>query len=247
MYHGFSSGRRHDDPYDLAVPVDALEAQLGHLRRRGRRALDLDGYLASMRGGGRAARSYLVTIDDALRSVLTLGAPALHRAGVPSVLFVPPSLLGGTTTWLELQPDEPLLSPEELRTVAELGVEIGVHGWDHESMIGMDDASLRRSTVEARDALADLLGERPRAFAYPYGDVDARARSAVAAAGFTVGFSVYSDAGRFAVSRTDVKPGDSLTAFRAKLAAGSHYRLAWRVAGVVKPVRRELRRRAQAR
>lgn len=247
LYHGFSNGRREDDAYHLSVPTEALEAQLTHLRERSWRALDLDDYLACVNGSAAGTRTYLVTIDDALRSVLTTGAPILERAGVPSVLFAPPALIGATTGWLELQADDPLLTVDELRAVAAFGVEVGVHGWDHQSMVGMDDAALRRSTVEARDAVADLTGARPRAFAYPYGDFDARARRAVAAAGFEIAFSVYSDAGRFAVSRTDVKPDDSLAAFRVKLAAGSRYRLVWRAAGVVKPVRRLLRRSAQSR
>lgn len=241
MYHGFSVGPAPHDPYDLIVPEDALRSQLAHLRAAGWTPVDLDGYLDTLDGGGSSRRQYLVTIDDALRSVLEVGAPVLAEHGIPSVLFAPAGLLGATTTWLELQPDAPILTADELRTVAAMGVEIGVHGWDHASMAGMSDVDLRRSTADARDTVADVTGVRPRAFAYPYGDYDDRAISAVAAAGFDVGFSVYADAGRHAVSRTDVKPKDSVTTLKAKLAFGRHYRRAWRVAGFAGPVRRALR------
>jgi peptidoglycan/xylan/chitin deacetylase (PgdA/CDA1 family) len=245
MYHGFSVGPAAHDPYDLIVSEDALRAQLQHLRTTGWRAVDLDGYLDALSNGRTDRRTYLVTIDDAFRSVLTVGAPVLAELGVPSVLFAPAGLLGGTSTWLEQQPDEPILTPDELRTVAGMGVEIGVHGWDHASMAGMSDADLQRSTVGASDALADVTGVRPRAFAYPYGDYDARATAAVAAAGFDVGFSVYADAGRHAISRTDVKPRDSLTTLKVKLAFGARYRQAWKVAGLAGPVRRALRASSQ--
>jgi peptidoglycan/xylan/chitin deacetylase (PgdA/CDA1 family) len=245
MYHGFSVGSRADDPYDLHVSDTQLALQLDHLRRSRWTTVDLDRYLSVLDGASCPSRSVLVTIDDALRSVLDVAAPLLAAAGVPAVLFVPPGLLGGTTTWLQQQPREPLLDGEGLRAAQQHGIDIGVHGWDHSSMAGMSDADLRRSTVQARDAVADVTGRRPRAFAYPYGDHDRRAVAAVAAAGYEVGFSVYKDAGRHALSRTDVKPRDSVAALRLKLACGPRYRVAWRAAGVVGPTRRLLRVGAQ--
>lgn len=246
MYHGFHrSGTSPHDPYDLSVADDDLRAQLRLLAARRWAPLDLDGYLRAVDAGGRG-RSFLVTIDDALRSVAAVGAPVLAAAGVPAVLFAPPGLLGATTRWLPEQPGEPLLTPDELRGLVRDGMETGVHGWDHASMKGMTDAELHRSVVEARDALADVTGVRPRAFAYPYGDVDDRAVAAVAAAGYDVGFSVYRDHGRHAVSRTDVKPSDSLTTVRLKLLAGRHYRAVWRAVGAAGPLRRALRARSDA-
>ena len=243
MYHGFSDGPRADDPYHLTVPVQNLRAQLQHLAGAGWQALDLDGYLAACQQRGLRKRSYLVTIDDALQSVADHGAPALAAAGVPSVLFAPPGLLGGATGWLELQPEEPILSPDGLRALHDDGMEMGVHGWDHADMAGMDDAQLGRNTRLAREAVADVTGVLPRAFAYPFGSWDQRALRAVASAGYELAFAVYEDAGRHAISRVDVKPADSLTAFRVKLVP--RYRLLWRTAGRAKPLRRLLRKTAQ--
>jgi len=243
LYHGFSVGPRVDDPYGLVVSENSLRAQLVYLRTHRWTPLDLDEYLRALDSRGRTERSFLVTIDDALQSVADVGAPLLAEAAVPSVLFAPCGLLGGRTAWLDEQPNEPILSAGTLSGLQSLGVEIGVHGWDHASMADMSDADLRRNTVEARDAIADVTGSAPRAFAYPYGDYDDRTIDAVARAGYTVAFSVYSDRGRHAISRSDVKPGDSLTAFRCKLIP--RYRAIWRAAGVAKPVRRLLRVGAQ--
>ena len=238
MYHGFSEGPRADDPYDLFVSDAALESQLRWMRARGWRALDVDAYLAAWRSG-RAGRDYLVTIDDGFTSVATVGAPLLARHRVPSVLFVPPELLGATTHYLDRTPDERILDAEALRSLPEQGMEIGVHGLDHTSMLGLSDADLERQTRGAREAMADVLGTLPRSFAYPFGDFDARAVRAVAKAGYEVGFSVYDDSGVHAISRVDVKPGDTLAALRVKLIPG--YRAVWRAAGAVKPLRRALR------
>lgn len=245
MYHGFSETPGLDDPYDLSVGVDAFARQLAHLRTAGWTALDLDGYLHALDHGGVRGRSYLLTVDDALRSVHDHGITELREAGVPSVLFTPPGLLNDTTRWLELQPDQPIVSDDQLRELSEQGMEIGAHGWDHQSMIGMSDDELRRHTRAAAEAIADVVGRRPRAFAYPFGDYDERAIEAVRQAGYTVAFSVYTDDGRHAISRTDVKPADSMTAVRIKIATRAHYRVLWRAAGSSKTARSLVRRAVQ--
>lgn len=242
MYHGFSAGPRENDPYDLFVADAALRAQLSMLQSHGWCPLDLDGYLAAL-DGGTGGRAFLVTIDDGFDSVLSVGAPVLAEAGVPSVLFIPPAVLNGASRWLDAMPAEPMLTDDELRTLVASGVEVGGHGWDHSSMVAMTDEELLRNTRETRERLADLTGTAPRAFAYPFGYYDERALRAVERAGYSVAFSVYEDSGRFAVSRSDVKPNDSLAALRVKLVPG--YRVVWRAAGAIKPLRRGLRRLAQ--
>jgi peptidoglycan/xylan/chitin deacetylase (PgdA/CDA1 family) len=236
MYHGFAAARRAEDRENLLVPVDALQDQLAHLRRRGFRALDLDGYLAALDRRARPGRCFLFTADDGYRSFATMAVPLLAAAGVPSVLFVPPAVLGGTSSWVPEIADEPLLDPGELRALTGEGVEVGVHGLDHTCLAGLDDAELTRQTRDAREQVADMTGRLPRAFAYPFGAFDRRARQAVASAGFELAFSVFDDAGRYAISRVDVNASDNLPSFRLKLVPG--YRRWWRLSNRLGPVRR---------
>jgi len=239
MYHGFSRDAHSTfDPYDLFVSEPALCTQLDMLGSRGWRALSLTQYIAAY-DARAGAGTYLVTIDDGLASVATIGAPILASRGVPAVLFVAPGLLGGGATYLPDTPEEQLLDADELRHLPDLGIEIGAHGLDHTTMEGMSDADLLVNTRGVREMIADLTGVAPRSFAYPFGDQDMRARRAVEAAGYDLAFSVYDDAGRFSISRVDVKPADTRTALRIKLLPG--YRGIWRAAGTVKPLRRAIR------
>jgi peptidoglycan/xylan/chitin deacetylase (PgdA/CDA1 family) len=107
-------------------------------------------------------------------------------------------------------------------------------------MAGMDDAELRRQCVDVREHLADVTGQQPRSFAYPFGHFDARARMAVQAAGYELAFSVHDDAGRYAISRVDINASDDALHFRVKLLPA--YRPLWRAAGRVSPVRSAVRR-----
>jgi len=206
LYHGFGTRSPERDPHNLFVGEHMLDAHLRKMRERGWTALDLDGWLSG-RGG---PRSYLVTIDDGYPSVLDLAAPVFARHAVPAVLFVPPGRLGGTSSWMPLMPDEPLMSGDRLRELPAYGIEVGAHGYDHTLMQGLGADALRLHTVGAADALADLTGVRPRSFAYPEGVHDATAVRAVRDAGYRAAFAVKDgDGSRFAAQRTDVNGTDT--------------------------------------
>ena len=228
MYHYF--GRPPGaDPEKLFVDRQRFVGQLDHLSRNGWHALSLDGYLAALDGAPTPPHSYLLTIDDGHESVGRLAAPLLHERAIPSVLFVCPGLFGDRARWAKAYPDERLSAPEELRALPALGMELGVHSWDHTRMVGLDGAALELHVRRSHAALQAATGVSARSFAYPFGTHDLAARTAVAAAGYDVAFAVAREHGRFAVDRVFVQSTDSLTAFRLKLSGG--YRLASRAGG----------------
>jgi peptidoglycan/xylan/chitin deacetylase (PgdA/CDA1 family) len=234
LYHGFATEPREDDPNALMVTAEAFRAQLGALIDGGWRPLDLDGYRAAL-SAPRLAREFLVTIDDGFQSVADVAVPILAELRVPAILFVPPAKIGGTSDWMPELADERLLDADGLRAVAAAGVDLGVHGLDHRDLVDVSDAELHRQIVDARDVLADMTGVRARSFAYPRGEWDDRARRAVEAAGYEVGFSVSRDGGNAAIARVPVTAKDSLGVFRLKLLPG--YPALWRLAGRAPAVR----------
>ncbi|NMI00270.1 polysaccharide deacetylase family protein [Pseudonocardia acidicola] len=239
MYHFFGDAPAGGDPKGLFVSRQAFAAQLEDLRRRGWRALSLDDYLAGLAGRPTPRRSFLVTIDDGHESVGRVAAPVLAAAGVPAVLFVCPGLLGGRARWTPGYTGERLAAAAELTQLCGDGVELGVHGFDHTRLAGLDGAALHRQVAAARAELAAVTGVAPRAFAYPYGTFDEAARHAVAAAGYDVGFAVAREGGRFAVDRVGVHGADSPRMFRFKLSPA--YRLLSRTAGRTQRLRHRVR------
>ncbi|MFD0274845.1 polysaccharide deacetylase family protein [Kitasatospora sp. NPDC127111] len=231
MYHGIGSRPAERDPYNLFVPPEGLERQLTTLVERGWTPLTLDRYL----NGDVPRRSVLVTFDDGYRSMLDEGLPLLRRLRVPATVFVLPGLLDGTSRWMARMPDEPLLDAAGVRELARAGLDVECHGWDHSDLVRTDPEGLDRNVAGAAEALADLLGRRPRAYAYPYGTHDARARRAVAAAGFQVAFSVHEGDGRYAVPRVDVNSTDTGATFRLKTSRA--YPALRRVSGAVPKLR----------
>ena len=126
--------------------------------RRGWRALSLDEYLAALDGAPTPRRSYLLTIDDGHESVGRVAAPLLAERGIPSVLFVCPGLLGRPGPLDAAYPDERLSPAEQLRALPALGMELGVHSWDHTRMVDLDAAALERHVRRSRAALEAATG-----------------------------------------------------------------------------------------
>ena len=201
----------------MFVTEQAFDAQLRHLRDSGWTPVDLDGYLAWLQGRRVARKSFLLTMDDAYVSTLEVAAPLLKAYDVPAVCYVPAGRIGGFSDWMDDMSHEPLLDWDGLRALADFGIEVGSHSWDHAPMLGMDAAALRRHTVEAAEALADVTGTRPRSFAYPWGIHDSAAIHAVQKAGYANAFAVKAgQGGRFAGNRVDVNATDTERTFQLK-------------------------------
>ncbi|MFJ8538270.1 polysaccharide deacetylase family protein [Streptomyces sp. NPDC093591] len=212
MYHGVGRRSARQDPFCLFVPPDTLYRQLRGLLDRGWTPLTLDRYLH----GRFPRRSVLVTFDDGYQALLDEGLPVLRKLGFPATAFVLSGVLGGTSAWMAEMPDEPLLDAAGVRALADAGLDVECHGWDHSDLVNAGTGTLARNLVDAPAVLADITGKRARAFAYPYGTHDAAARRAVAEAGFEIAFSVHDAAGRYAVRRVDINATEVDATFRVK-------------------------------
>ncbi len=82
-----------------------------------------------------------------------------------------------------------LLTLEQIREMQRYGVEFGSHSLTHPWLPGVPDAQLRREVSDSKRRLEDLLGVEVKSFAFPYGGVDQRVRSAVAEAGYQLAFT----------------------------------------------------------
>ena len=240
MWHGFGERTDAQDPYHLFVTPDAFRAQLAHLAARGARFLDTDAFMAGLETGEWPERSVLLTIDDGYASTLHVAAPILKEYHAPALLFVPAGEVGSTSDWMSEMPDEPLLTADELRELPAYGIEVGVHGMEHQRMPGMTADELRRNVDEARDLIASITGTVPRTFAYPEGFFDDAARAAVERAGFVCAFSVHRADGRYAVPRVDVNGTDTARTFGFKVSPW--WPLAARVAAKTPRLRAALHR-----
>ncbi len=235
MYHGIAQVPATEDPHNLFVPPRAFRAQLVALREAGFEPLDLDGYLAVRAGTrSRAARQVLLTFDDGYVSMLDDAAPLLKEAGFPALCFISAGLLGDRSHGMP-NPSFDLMDADQVRSLPAHGISVGVHGWTHDPITALPANALRTHTEQARDHLGALLGSLPAAFAYPYGEHDVSARTAVQNAGYQVGFATYDGTGPMAIPRVDVNATDTRRSFSIKLQRW--YPAARRTLGTIAPAR----------
>ena len=228
-------------PDQLAVPARLLEEHLTSLLRRGYRPVTARDALA-----GRA-RSLHVTFDDAYKSVAN-GLAVLERLRIPATVFAcsgyaedgRPLDVPELAAEARAYPEElATMSWDELRDLADRGVEIGSHTVSHPHLTRLSDAELDRELTDSRARLEDELRRPCPLLAYPYGENDARVRAAARKAGYAAAFALresFASADAFALPRVDLYQRD--TSLRARLKTSLLPRIPPRVTTLLRRRRR---------
>jgi peptidoglycan/xylan/chitin deacetylase (PgdA/CDA1 family) len=169
MYHRFG-----DDRYPSTnIRVEQLEAQLEYLADHGFTVVPLTDVVAAISGDGELPdRAVAITIDDAYRSVYTVGYPRFRQRGMPFTVFVATDPVDGG------QAD--FMTWEQMREMADHGATFANHGSTHDSVIerrGDESRSawlarVRADVAKAARRLTEELDPLEGVFAYPYGEYD---------------------------------------------------------------------------
>lgn len=183
MYHRFG-----DDRYPSTnIRLDQFDAHLKTIRDGGFTVLPLPEILGAMATGRPLPdRTVAITIDDAWASVWTHAWPRLKAAKLPFTLFVVTDETdrGGPNmmTW------------DQIREVAASGLAtIGTQGAAHPHMAAMTKDEVAADIARARSRLAaELGGQIPDLFAWPFGEAGLDGAEAIADARFTAAFGQHS-------------------------------------------------------
>ena len=199
-----------------------------------------DAAMPQLRAAGIPAVAFVVAgLLDTDRPVWTREAAALVANGGTSPAMPDRDPLAVVRRMKRLPDDERLAVLDDLRRTAmapgpeaaqlgradlpvleRSGVAIGNHSMSHPCLPRCSGTRIREEVEGGRRALADIVGAGPRAFAYPNGDWDDRARRAVEEAGHDVGFlfdhrhSPVPPADPLLLSRLWVNSTDRLDRFR---------------------------------
>jgi peptidoglycan/xylan/chitin deacetylase (PgdA/CDA1 family) len=215
-YHAVSE--TWDDP--LAVRAETLERQVAAAIRRGWKPAAASDVVAG------SPRALHVTFDDGYRSIL--GAiPSLERLGIRPTVFVCTDYANdGRPLDVPLLDHVPAarrnelatLRWDELRELAERGIEIGSHTRTHPNLRELSTGGLSQELTASRDRIESELDRPCRYLAYPFGQFDARVRDAVDRAGYEAAFGldVGPLGGRFGLTRVEPSRRDGSLGIRLK-------------------------------
>ena len=117
--------------------------------------------------------SVSITFDDGYADNMRFALPLLLGQGIPVTYFVSTAhVLEGLPFLHDLKRGKTLTpnSPEEIRTLAEQGVEIGAHTRTHANLGRIRDPErLWYEVAGSKEDLEQLTGRPVRYFAFPYG------------------------------------------------------------------------------
>lgn len=208
MYHSISPD--DDDPFDITVHPAHFEKQMRWLRRTNRTGTSI-GQLLAARQRFDARRLVGLTFDGGYADFIGYALPVLQRYGFTATMFVPAGQLGKANCWDPQSPGKPIMTAAQLRQIAEAGIEIGSHGFQHRSLPAASDLELADEIETSRARLQDITGQEITGFCYPFGHLDARAVRGVQEAGYSYGCSVWPTefAGQYALPREYMWDSDS--------------------------------------
>lgn len=174
----------------LSITPRKLAVQVRFLLRRGYEAKTL----AEAVDEPESDKTFVVTFDDAYRSVREQALPILSRLGVRASLFVPTDVVDrrGLMTemipipeaWVGTPDDMCAMSWEEVRSLVAAGWEIGSHTCSHPDLTKVDGPRLRAELKRSKEICEDQLQMPCTSFAYPFGTYDDRVMKEVRLAGY---------------------------------------------------------------
>jgi len=129
-------------------------------------------------------RLALVTFDDGFADFEESAAPALADARISATLYVSTAYVGGRSSWLGPDGEQPMLTWDGIARVAATGVEIGAHAHHHWALDELDDDSAEMEIGVSKRLLDRHLRAPVRSFAYPHGYHSRKIKAMVHRAGF---------------------------------------------------------------
>ena len=188
-----------------------FEKQLSYLKRYGYRFLTasamVDHYLNE---GEFSERTICLTFDDGWKDNYVNAFPILKKLGIPATIFLVPTCIGENSTKVTAEGEGPRehMSADDIREMAEAGIEFGSHSMNHKLMDRIGEDEIESEVNDSKYFLENMLQRECRVFAYPAGFHTEFARDAVKRAGYVGGFTtVYGSDDEpdvFAINRSEI-------------------------------------------
>jgi peptidoglycan/xylan/chitin deacetylase (PgdA/CDA1 family)/glycosyltransferase involved in cell wall biosynthesis len=200
MYHRVVREAVTGSRHGTWVMAERLASQLESLKRRGMTTITLRDCLAAARGGKPLPRRpVILTFDDGYVDTYTNAFPLLRSHGMTAVVFAvaDPALASNEWDAAQGEPSVALMTAEQMREMADYGIEFGSHTLTHPRLPDLPADRLDHELRESKRALDSLLGRPVISLAYPYGAVDERVKLAARRAGYQLAVATNSGPIRF--------------------------------------------------
>ena len=118
-------------------------------------------------------RGVSLTFDDGMQSLYYSLLPLMRSHQFPAHLFLTTASVGRNNMWSS-QPKQAalydMLTWQQLEDMQTAGLLIDAHSHSHHYLTSLDRQQLVDECCQCNEIIENRLGQRPRYFAYPYGD-----------------------------------------------------------------------------
>lgn len=182
VYHRFGDSRYPSTNVSL---VD-FEAHLQFLKTQKFQVLTLSQAADYLQNDAPAQKTAVITIDDGYKSFYKNGLPLLEKYGFVATVFVNTETIGGSD----------YMNWAAIKDASARGIEIGNHTHSHAYFLNQPAMeryiNFEQELILSQNLIAEHLGKKPTAFAYPYGEFDPKMKEIVKSVGFKVAAAQYS-------------------------------------------------------
>lgn len=160
-------------PKNTSITPTQFEAHLTYLKEHNFNVVPLSQIIEKIKNQQPIKdKTVAITFDDAYVDILNHATPLLDRFGYPYTIFVNPDTIN--------QNFPSNLSWSQLKPLADKGVIIANHGFDHSSVIRGENnltqaqwlAKETELLLKAESMIKEKTGQSWRYYAYPYGEYD---------------------------------------------------------------------------
>ncbi|MBW1793714.1 MAG: polysaccharide deacetylase family protein [Deltaproteobacteria bacterium] len=169
-------------------------------------------------------RTVVLTLDDGYADNFEHGFGVVFEYGMRATWFIVTQDVGKQSSWPD--PGEPvrsMLNKQQIRQMAEAGMEIASHTRTHPRLPELDALRMWEEVSSSKKELEELLGRPVVSFAYPYGSFNEDCVVIVKKAGYQVACTARpgwfgSEKDLLRIRRVPVFSHDTLSSFARKLA-----------------------------
>jgi len=214
MYHQLGVPDRKNRKKSQYTPQKMFARQMKYLFKHGYQTVsvrDLINYTEQQIPA--KDKKICITFDDGYESFYTHGFGVLQKYNFTAIVFLVADYINKTCLWDKNS--EPMLKTEQIKEMAEAGIDFGSHSFSHRSLIELDAEELEKEVKESKIVLEKLLGKQVESFSYPYGAFNETAKKMVQQS-YKVAFSTkkgISDIQGFALPRIDINKDKILPVF----------------------------------
>ena len=228
MYHSVSVNA--NESKGLTISAEKLEEQFMFLKENGYKTLHFSDLQAFKSAEEFPEKAVIITFDDVYINQLNYAYPLLKKYGLKACFYIPFKYVDGADDWNDGA--EPIMSFEQLQSLDDETVELGLHSFAHGCYNKMSAEAIQQDFDNCKAFIVENKLNVHNTLAYPYGKYPRKGEEQSTffkvlaenkiAYGLRIGNRVntFPFKNNYEIQRLDIKGEDTLMTFKKKLKRG---------------------------